>query len=112
MAIGHEATGATAPPVRGGPDTIRPGHKACRRIDSGGRGRSPDTRSARRSIGQTETGDDAEPGAHREGGPCGRCGRSEEHTSELQSLMRISYAVYSWTKKNKIDNKPNGDNTQ
>src|SRR3546814_2971477 len=27
---------------------------------------------------------------------CGktRCGRSEEHTSELQSLMRISYAVF------------------
>src|SRR3546814_5107443 len=23
--------------------------------------------------------------------------RSEEHTSELQSLMRISYAVFSWT---------------
>src|SRR3546814_5121676 len=25
-------------------------------------------------------------------------GRSEEHTSELQSLMRISYAVFCWTK--------------
>src|SRR3546814_4736390 len=25
--------------------------------------------------------------------------RSEEHTSELQSLMRSSYAVFSWTKK-------------
>src|SRR3546814_3485225 len=24
---------------------------------------------------------------------------SEEHTSELQSLMRISYAVFCWTKK-------------
>src|SRR3546814_10280152 len=23
--------------------------------------------------------------------------RSEEHTSELQSLMRMSYAVYCWT---------------
>src|SRR3546814_4850051 len=28
-----------------------------------------------------------------------RC-RSEEHTSELQSLMRISYAVFCLTKKN------------
>src|SRR3546814_1412068 len=28
-------------------------------------------------------------------------GRSEEHTSELQSLMRISYAVFFLTKKNK-----------
>src|SRR3546814_6343880 len=25
--------------------------------------------------------------------------RSEEHTSELQYLMRISYAVFCWTKK-------------
>src|SRR3546814_6733268 len=26
--------------------------------------------------------------------------RSEEHTSELQSLMRLSYAVLCWKKKN------------
>src|SRR3546814_6839006 len=30
-----------------------------------------------------------------------RTGRSEEHTSELQSLMRISYAVFCLKKKNK-----------
>src|SRR3546814_2301996 len=30
-------------------------------------------------------------------------GRSEEHTSELQSLMRISYAVFCLKKKNKYD---------
>src|SRR3546814_1689939 len=29
----------------------------------------------------------------------GRKGRSEEHTSELQSLMRISYAVFCLTTK-------------
>src|SRR3546814_1671339 len=29
-------------------------------------------------------------------------GRSEEHTSELQSLMRISYAVFCLKKKNSI----------
>src|SRR3546814_2223316 len=29
--------------------------------------------------------------------------RSEEHTSELQSLMRISYAVFCLTKKNKTN---------
>src|SRR3546814_6261101 len=29
----------------------------------------------------------------------GRHGRSEEHTSELQSLMRISYAVFCLKKK-------------
>src|SRR3546814_14695965 len=31
----------------------------------------------------------------------GGCGRSEEHTSELQSLMRISYAVFCLKKKKK-----------
>src|SRR3546814_6335755 len=31
--------------------------------------------------------------------------RSEEHTSELQSLMRISYAVFCLTKKNKFSHK-------
>src|SRR3546814_1844923 len=29
--------------------------------------------------------------------------RSEEHTSELQSLMRISYAVFCLKKKNKLN---------
>src|SRR3546814_8756101 len=31
--------------------------------------------------------------------PSNRIGRSEEHTSELQSLMRISYAVFCLKKK-------------
>src|SRR3546814_6218316 len=31
----------------------------------------------------------------------GAAGRSEEHTSELQSLMRISYAVFCLKKKKK-----------
>src|SRR3546814_5268008 len=31
---------------------------------------------------------------------CARIARSEEHTSELQSLMRISYAVFCLKKKN------------
>src|SRR3546814_4210967 len=43
-------------------------------------------------------------GLHRDrpprNGPPGRApGRSEEHTSELQSLMRISYAVFCSKKK-------------
>src|SRR3546814_7767241 len=40
----------------------------------------------------------ASPGARSSGE---RAGRSEEHTSELQSLMRISYAVFCLKKKNK-----------
>src|SRR3546814_10314021 len=34
--------------------------------------------------------------------PCERADRSEEHTSELQSLMRNSYAVFCLKKKKKI----------
>src|SRR3546814_10286288 len=36
------------------------------------------------------------------GDPAVAFGRSEEHTSELQSLMRISYAVFCLKKKKKI----------
>src|SRR3546814_4720320 len=31
--------------------------------------------------------------------PAARLGRSDEHTSEFQSLLRISYAVFCWKKK-------------
>src|SRR3546814_6124434 len=37
--------------------------------------------------------------AHAAGGDRRRLPRSEEHTSELQSLMRISYAVFCLKKK-------------
>src|SRR3546814_8508624 len=37
--------------------------------------------------------------------------RSEEHTSELQSLMRISYAVFCLKKKKKIKYNNDYDNT-
>src|SRR3546814_2614111 len=40
---------------------------------------------------------------HRQGLPDHR--RSEEHTSELQSLMRISYAVFCLKKKTKTTNR-------
>src|SRR3546814_10983046 len=46
----------------------------------------------------------------------GRHVRSEEHTSELQSLMRISYAVFCLKKKKKLIftqiNKPNRQHGQ
>src|SRR3546814_8020330 len=38
--------------------------------------------------------------------------RSEEHTSELQSLMRISYAVFCLTTKNKVTGSRNIYNTR
>src|SRR3546814_10179384 len=37
-------------------------------------------------------------------------GRSEEHTSELQSLMRISYAVFCLKKKTQKPNKRKNKN--
>src|SRR3546814_10078748 len=45
---------------------------------------------------------------------CGTIPRSEEHTSELQSLMRISYAVFCLKKKKKqhIKQKKNKTNTK
>src|SRR3546814_2308094 len=47
------------------------------------------------SVGRHRTG-------IRRGTPSTSSGRSEEHTSELQSLMRISYAVFCLKKKNSL----------
>src|SRR3546814_10556707 len=41
-----------------------------------------------------------------------RYDRSEEHTSELQSLMRISYAVFCLKKKKNTTKKPNNLTTE
>src|SRR3546814_1479307 len=43
--------------------------------------------------------------------PAGPLARSEEHTSELQSLMRYSYAVFCLNKKNKQTNNRLTSNT-
>src|SRR3546814_7550544 len=47
------------------------------------------------------------PGAEYSGLQLYRARRSEEHTSELQSLMRISYAVFCLKKKNIKSTKKN-----
>src|SRR3546814_8457789 len=59
------------------------------KLRQGGRGRCP-----RQSRGRPRQGRPVRPA---------RCAgrRSEEHTSELQSLMRISYAVFCLKKKTK-----------
>src|SRR3546814_1224174 len=44
--------------------------------------------------------------------PCIAEARSEEHTSELQSLMRISYAVFCLKKKNNRTDINNNQHTQ
>src|SRR3546814_2453580 len=45
-------------------------------------------------------------------GPLSDCIRSEEHTSELQSLMRISYAVFCLKKKNHKKNEKTVQNNR
>src|SRR3546814_8971883 len=75
----------------------RQGRKGTRRIRSShhaaDRPRWPRGRAARRAGGMGHAVDgDVFPQA-------ALAGRSEEHTSELQSLMRISYAVFCLKKK-------------
>src|SRR3546814_3719634 len=74
-------------------------------------------RKADRTIGRPQPGlDRRDPRQYggdqriaRRTGTRNRChpgrGRSEEHTSELQSLMRISYAVFCLKKKTTHENK-------
>src|SRR3546814_5563877 len=50
-------------------------------------------------AGQAEPGRFGPGGAAAAAGEDAAFGRSEEHTSELQSLMRISYAVYCLIKR-------------
>src|SRR3546814_6712629 len=52
-------------------------------------------------VGDVEAGNDADADGHGKMPPK----RSEEHTSELQSLMRISYAVFCLKKKTNKHNK-------
>src|SRR3546814_8665505 len=70
------------PPRSTRTDTLFPYTTLFRSTDRGG------ARHARRQH---------DPG--RGGDPTSRAARSEEHTSELQSLMRISYAVFCLKKK-------------
>src|SRR3546814_7766577 len=56
--------------------------------------------AARFRMGRRFQHDNAGALAHHETVARGIEGRSEEHTSELQSLMRISYAVFCLKKKN------------
>src|SRR3546814_3555382 len=62
---------------------------------------SADRAGRRAGGGGKAFGRGQERGARRGGGDGDEQCRSEEHTSELQSLMRISYAVFCLKKKNK-----------
>src|SRR3546814_3318938 len=56
-------------------------------------------RKDRRQIHAPAVGTELHTMVDREAGNAGVDNRSEEHTSELQSLMRISYAVFCLKKK-------------
>src|SRR3546814_1139691 len=67
-------------------------------------GMRDDTRDARHRLRAETAGclsGSREPSRTDDRGRPGCPGRSEEHTSELQSLMRISYAVFCLKKKKK-----------
>src|SRR3546814_6614747 len=78
----------------------RPAASPCRDRRSGSRGRS----SARRRHPPMPASRCPcfRAAARRRGTKSRGPSRSEEHTSELQSLMRISYAVFCLKKKNNI----------
>src|SRR3546814_1274870 len=78
-----------------------------RRVGAGGdhigRGRLPDESRIRAEIRDGAAAGQAEGSRADAGGGRGQAAcRSEEHTSELQSLMRISSAVFCLKKKNTI----------
>src|SRR3546814_7512852 len=74
----------------------------CSRHDTVGRLVQRRVRSSHDAVAATATDVERERQcARRPLSSRGRCTRSEEHTSELQSLMRISYAVFCLKKKKK-----------
>src|SRR3546814_3847899 len=77
-------------------DLVRQGHVTSVRGRFGGMrlGRPPGEINVGAVIRHTEEGFAL--------ADCDACVRSEEHTSELQSLMRISYAVFCLKKKKSI----------
>src|SRR3546814_7314022 len=82
---------------------------AVPRLEADGR-RSGATCAGRRHAARCDSGTRAEIGIISPAGPVARHAvlhrpRSEEHTSELQSLMRISYAVFCLKKKKMNNNK-------
>src|SRR3546814_5460754 len=90
------------PPRSTRTDTLFPYTTLFRSL-SGSAGRQPDQRPHRKPA-QGDPRPAPHTAADRKRGerPRGRdrAARSEEHTSELQSLMRISYAVFCLKKKN------------
>src|SRR3546814_8333963 len=89
-----------SPACRGHSQGVRVRHDLNRRLPTGEfRTMSETTINPNRALGEKSdcSNDFTCSGRAQE------CQRSEEHTSELQSLMRISYAVFCLKKKNTTD---------
>src|SRR3546814_6416520 len=87
------------PPISTRTDTLFPYTTLFRSLHSGGTCAARDAR--RDDHRRCEGVADALRSHRRTGRRAADVERSEEHTSELQSLMRISYAVFCLKKKNK-----------
>src|SRR3546814_8775875 len=95
-------------------DLIEPHMALFHQVEQPARRRHDEVEAARKRLGLRRLTDAAEDGGPAElqvaavvAGGFGDlhrqfAGRSDEHTSELQSLMRISYAVFCLTKQTKI----------
>src|SRR3546814_8617880 len=84
-------------PIRNG---IHAPLRACRRTRSGHAAGADDRSCDGRTADDGRAGRPVASARNRDRGRCGAVARSEEHTSELQSLMRLSYAVFCLKKKN------------
>src|SRR3546814_5371460 len=98
------------PPRSTRTDTLFP-YTTLFRSPEAGTGSSPRTAGSSPSAKPASEGRAAATRAPTRSWPCKRTtARSEEHTSELQSLMRISYAVFCLKKKKKTHNKSQSKN--
>src|SRR3546814_4934139 len=82
------------------PQQVRPRTRAAARVRPSAAGVLRRVRPPPPARLRVEAEGRGAAGAGRSRGPGCRTARSEEHTSELQSLMRISYAVFCLKKKN------------
>src|SRR3546814_6645500 len=73
---------------------VHPGQRRAGGVPAGDPARLPGAGGAVRELDAAAGGDPDRADVHALG-----AARSEEHTSELQSLMRISYAVFCLKKK-------------
>src|SRR3546814_1954546 len=89
------------PPRSTRTDTLFPYTTLFRSLSTGCRERSPgdDAPGGRERAHSLGAGRPGRGGGLRARSGSPTAGRSEEHTSELQSLMRISYAVFCLKKK-------------